>query len=340
MSPKVALITVNWNGKKFLQTCFDALQQQAYDNFDIFFVDNGSTDGSIDFVKQNFPKTKIISLDHNTGFAFPNNRAFTDIAKNKEYKYVITLNNDTKVQPNFISEMVTIAERDEKIGAVQPKVKFFYEPNLIDNTGIVIAPDGGGMNRGFKEEDKGQYEKEEEVFGPCAGASLYRVSAIEKTSFFDEKFFAYYEDLDLAWRLRYYGYKTIYTPKTTVSHVHSATAISHSPFKAFFVQRNRLLVIVKNFPAKLLFYSLFYLTVKRYFHLLNSALFKKKGPSYKLREKTGMGALFAITIKAWASFLTLIPHCLNQRKKIPIKKELVNEWFKKYSVDLDKMIYL
>lgn len=340
MLPKVALIIVNWNGKKFLENCFIALRAQTYKNFIIYFVDNGSKDGSVDYIKNNFPETKIISLDKNTGFAYPNNKACEEILKDEDVKYIITLNNDTKVQPNFLSTMVAIAERDEKIGAVSPKVKFFYEPNLIDNTGIVIAQDGGGMNRGFKEEDKGQYEKEEEVFGPCAGAALYRCAAIEKAGFFDAKFFAYYEDLDLAWRLRYNGYKTIYTPKTIVSHVHSATAISHSPFKAFYVQRNRLLVIVKNFPLSLLVYSLFYLTVKRYFHLLNSALFKKKGPSYKLREKTSMATLIKITVKAWASFITLLPYCVQQRKKIPIQKNLVDEWFKKYSVNLDKMIYL
>jgi len=340
MHPKIGIIIVNWNGKKFLKNCLDSLQNQTYKEFQIYFVDNGSTDGSLDFIKQNYAQIKTISLDHNTGFAYPNNLAFEECQKDSEIKYILTLNNDTQVSPNFLQTLIEVAEKDEKIGAVNPKVKFFYEKNLLDNTGVVIAKDGGGMNRGFKEEDQGQYDKEEEVFGPCAGAALYRRSAIENSGFFDDNFFAYYEDLDLAWRLRYFGYKTMYTPNTVVQHVHSATGISHSPFKAFHVQRNRLLVIIKNFPWPLMFYSLFYLTVKRYFHLLNSALFKKKGPSFKLREKTGMASLIKITFRAWFSFIKLIPSSLSKRRKIPIKSQLTKDWFKKYSVDLDKMIYL
>lgn len=340
MLPKIGIIIVNWNGKKFLNDCFYSLINQSYENFQIYFVDNGSIDGSVEYIEKYYPQTKIIKLTKNTGFAYPNNLAFCELQKNPDIKYILTLNNDTKVDSFFLQTLVEIAEKDEKIGAVNPKVKFFYEKNLLDNTGIVIARDGGGMNRGFKEVDNGQYDQEEEVFGPCAGAALYRRSAIEKCGFFDDSFFAYYEDLDLAWRLRYFGYRTIYTPKTIVEHIHSATGISHSPFKAFHVQRNRLLVIIKNFPWPLLFYSLLYLTVKRYFHLLNSAIFKKQGPSYKLKQKTGFFPLIKITLRAWASFIALIPSSLRKRRKIPINSQMTKDWFKKYSVDLDKMIYL
>lgn len=341
--PKVAIIILNWNGKKHLETCLSFLLEQTYSNYKIFLVDNGSTDGSLEYLEHNFSNNKkiqVISLPKNTGFAEGNNIALAKINREKKYKYIATLNNDTKVNEHWLEKMIEVAEQDDNIGSVAPKVKFFIEPHLMDSTGIVVYPDGGGMNRGFKEKDQGQYNKQEEVFGSCAGAALYRKAAIDKAGFFDKNFFAYYEDLDLAWRLRHAGYKTIYTPEAMVHHVHSATGISHSPFKAYHVQRNRLLVILKNFPFFMMLKAFFWLTPKRYLHLVNSALGKKQGPAYKLKSKTSFSKLIFITLKAWLSFCVLFFPTLFKRWGIKKDSVLTKQWFEKYSADFDKMIYL
>jgi len=214
--------------------------------------------------------------------------------------------------------------------------------------GVMISKDGGGINLGYKEKDTGQYEKEIEIFGPSAGAALYRKDALEKVNlgnqeYFDNAYFAYYEDVDLCWRLRLAGYKSMYSPKSVVYHVHSATGVSHSPFKAYHIQRNRLFNIVKNFPLPTALASLFFITPFRYLHLLNSAFFRKKGPSKKALDKTSSGTLFKIVFKAWFDFFKKLPNTIKKRNIIKKQKTVSNKkianWFKKYKADLETMIY-
>lgn len=351
MPPKAAIIILNWNGKKLLDISLPAALNLDYPNYEIWLVENGSADGSKEYLKEKYghnQKLKILDLDKNYGFAEGNNLAIKQALKDPEVRYIACLNNDAKVEPNWLTEMIEVMEKDDQVGSVATKIKFFYEDNLIDSCGILVADDGGGMNRGFKEKDEGQYNKQTEIFGPSAGAALYRVKALKKldldaANYFTRQYFAYYEDVDLAWRLRLLDYKSIYTPKSTVLHVHSATAISHSPFKAFHIQRNRLITLVHIFPFWQMLYSLLIVTAIRYLHLANSALFKKSGPSYKLREKTSTGALILITLKAWGSFIKLLPMIIKQRRRIQKTKKIsareIRALLKKYPAPLEKMIY-
>lgn len=334
-NPKVALITLNWNGKKLLDISFPCLAHQTYKNLEVWVVENGSTDGSKEYIKKNYPQFHLVDLNYNSGFATGNNLAYQKLSSDVDY--IVTLNNDVWVHDTFVENFVRIAELHPEYSAFAPKIVFYYDKDIIDSCGIVIGQDGGGMNRGFKEKDAKQYNEEEEVFGPCAGAALYRKAAIDEVGFFDDDFFAYYEDLDLAWRLRHAGYKTLYTPEVLVEHLHSATGVSHSPFKAFHVQRNRLLVIVKNFPFFLSLWTLLILTPWRYFHLLRSAIIKQ-GPSAKLAAKAGKSSLIKITFSAWISFLHHLPKMIN--KSLKIKKQNPRVWMKQFPADFKKMIYL
>jgi GT2 family glycosyltransferase len=128
----------------------------------------------------------------------------------------------------------------------------FYEPGRIDSVGVKVAGNGMGYNIGVGEQDRGQYDEPAEVFGPCAGAALYRRTMIDETGFFDPGFFAYYEDLDLAWRGRLAGWRCITAPKAVALHVHSATSGRMSPFTVYQVQRNKWYTIIKNWPASLI----------------------------------------------------------------------------------------
>jgi GT2 family glycosyltransferase len=230
---KAAFIIVNWNGKKLLKNCLDAVFNQTYSNFDVYFVDNGSEDGSSDYVSENYSDVNVIQLDKNTGFAKGNNIGIKKALKDKEVDYIVAINNDTKAEADFLEKLVASVSEEEKIGAVAPKIKFFYEPELIDSVGVLIHFDGGGLSRGNREKDLGQFDKREEIFGACGGAVLYTREMLEdignNNEFFDEIFFAYYEDLDLAWRAKLRGWKTVSCPQAIIHHVHSAT--SFEPIK-------------------------------------------------------------------------------------------------------------
>lgn len=343
---KVAVVIVNWNGLKFLENCLTSIFDQSYQNFDVYFVDNGSNDGSVNFVKEKFSKAKVIELKKNTGFAHANNVAINMALKDSQTTYILTLNNDTKTDKNFVSNLVHTMDTNPRIGSVAPKIKFFYEQNLIDCVGLVIGADGSGMNRGFKEIDNGQYDKTEDVFGACAGAALYRRTALENVSyndeFFDDSFFAYYEDLDLAWRLRLMNWESSTCPEAVVLHIHSGTAGSHSLFKAYYVNRNRFFVMFKVLPIKYLLVALAK-TPLRYTKLLNSMFFKKRGPSFNLKNNSNSLAPFLVVFKGLVSFLWNMPFLLIKRYHIQRRKKAssrdVKSWLSKYKANMDDMIY-
>lgn len=343
---KVAIIIVNWNGVSFLRDCLSSVYNQTYTNFDVYFVDNGSVDNSVEFVQKNFPKTIILKLKTNTGFSYANNVGIHEACKDDLVKYIFTLNNDTVVDTDCIFHLVKSIETDSTISSVSPKTKFLKEDTIIDNTGLLISLDGGGMNRGHKEKDVGQYDTSGEIFGVCAGAALYRRDALYdvmyRDQFFDDSFFAYYEDLDLAWRLRLRGWKSWYCAEALVLHIHSGTGVMYSPLKAYHVNRNRFFLIIKDFPIKYMVYALL-ITPYRYIKLFHSMIFKKSGASYELKKKTNFLLPFLLAIKGWGSLLLQIPFLLLKRYTIQSRKKVrlidVQKWFEQYSASVNDMIY-
>jgi GT2 family glycosyltransferase len=248
MTPAVSVIVLSWNGRPLLQRCLDGLAAQSYRDFEVVLVDNGSSDGTADYLRERYPWVRLVALPENAGFAGGNNRALAECRG----RYLVTLNNDTEPEPGFLAALVQAVESGERIGMVAAKMLNFYLPGVIDSLGVRVAPNGLGQNIGCGEKDLGQYDRPGEVFGPCAGAALYRRSMIEEIGFFDESFFAYYEDLDLAWRARLAGWRAVTAPDAVVLHVHSATSGKMSPFTVYHVQRNKWFVLLKNWPLSLL----------------------------------------------------------------------------------------
>jgi GT2 family glycosyltransferase len=244
----LSVIILTWNGKPYLKDCLDSLAVQSFRDFESILVDNGSNDASAEYVQEKYPWVKIVSLPENVGFAEGNNQGFA-VASGE---FIVTLNNDTKLEPSFLAAMIAAAEADPTIGMVAAKMLNFYEKGRIDSVGVRIAPNGMGQNIGVGEQDCGQYDIASDVFGPCAGAALYRRAMLEEVGFFDPAFFAYYEDLDLAWRGRLAGWRAATAPEAVVYHVHSATSGKMSPFTVYQVQRNKWYVLLKNWPASLL----------------------------------------------------------------------------------------
>ncbi len=241
---KVSVVILTWNGKQFLKECLDSLAAQSFRDFETILVDNGSIDGSAGFVREAYSWVYLVPLPENIGFAGGNNRAL----KVCSGKFIVTLNNDTKLEPGFLAALVAAAEAAHDIGMVASKMLNFYEIMRIDSVGVRISHNGMGQNIGVGERDRAQYDVAADVFGPCAGAALYRRTMLDEVGFFDQSFFAYYEDLDLAWRGRLAGWRAVTAPEAVVYHVHSATSGKMSSFTVYQVQRNKWFVLLKNWP--------------------------------------------------------------------------------------------
>jgi GT2 family glycosyltransferase len=242
----VSVIILNWNGKRYLQECLDSLAAQTFRDFETILVDNGSTDGSAEYVQERYPWVRLVTLPENTGFAEGNNRGLAEAGG----EFIVVLNNDTRVEPEFLAELVAPALADSRFGMVAAKMRNYYLLEQIDAAGLKIGANGLGYNIGVGETDAGQYDGTP-VFGPCGGAALYRRTMLDEVGFFDPDFFAYYEDFDLAWRGRLAGWGCAAAPKALVYHLHSATSGEWSSFKVYQTHRNKWYVIIKDWPGTL-----------------------------------------------------------------------------------------
>ncbi len=253
-----SVLVLNWDRKDDLIDCIESLTKQTYTNTEIIIVDNGSSDGSQDAVRKKYPEVKLIENEKNLGFAKGNNIGI----KKAKGEFILTLNNDIQADKDWVKELVETAKSSQDIGMCASKMKLYYEQDKIDSTGIVGGVTGASYDRGFGEKDDGQYDEPEEVFGPCAGAALYKKKMLEDIKldkqYFDEDYFAYNEDSDLAWRARLRGWKCMYEPKAIVYHKHSATWGETSPWKIYYMRRNSLKNFIKNSSTqKLLIYTPF-----------------------------------------------------------------------------------
>jgi GT2 family glycosyltransferase len=255
---KISVIIVNYNGKNYLKPCLKSLTASSYSKSktQIIVVDNGSSDGSVRLLKNEFPKIHTIINTMNMGFAKANNQGI-NLAIQSNSKYIITLNNDTKVTKDWALNLVKFMEDRPDAGSAVGKILKMKPGNIIDSTGDFWVKDTLRIfNRGQNTADKGQFENLEECFSACAAGAIYRTEAIKSTMMngevFDEKFVSYYEDLDLSTRLRLLGWKCYYCPSAVMHHKGSSTSAKLSwIYKEFYSRRNRLLYALKNFPLNI-----------------------------------------------------------------------------------------
>lgn len=330
--PLVSIIIVNWNGKRFLKGCLESVFAQSYKNFEVILVDNGSTDGSVGFVRENFPLTVVLENKDNLGFAAGNNRGI-EAAKGE---FIATLNNDTELNRGFIEKLVEAAEGSgERVGMWAPKILSMDERDVIDSVGgLLIYPDGLAKGRGRLEKDRGQYDGERDICMPSACAALYRREMLDEVGLFDEDFFAYCEDTDLGLRARLSGWKAVSVPEAVVYHYYSATGGRYTPTKAYLVERNRLWVVLKNFPAPLVLLSPFY-TLWRYLVQLYGII-TRKGAGGRFAEEFSSLRLFSMALKAYGGAIRGLPKMLSKRIVIQRKRKVsaggVRGWFKAYGI--------
>lgn len=241
---KVTIIIPNYNGCHFMEPCLASLGKQTYKDYQILIVDNASTDGSAEYVRERYPEIKILCLDKNYGFSGAVNLGI----RRCKTPYVILLNNDTTVDPHYIEELVKAIEASPRIFSVSSKMLQMYHPELIDSAGDLYTLTGWGVCRGAGR-PRSNYTKMDEVFSACAGAAIYRREIFKKIGLFDEKHFAYLEDIDVGYRAKIFGYRNLYCPTALVYHVGSGTSGSkYNSFKVRLSARNNVYLNYKNMP--------------------------------------------------------------------------------------------
>jgi GT2 family glycosyltransferase len=253
---QVTVVIPNLNGRHMLAGCLRALEAQTFAGWEAIVIDNGSTDGSVDWLQQAHPSVRVVANRENRGFAAAINQGI----KASDSRYVATLNNDTEASTGWLAALVEAAEDADEIGMCASKMVFADRPDVINSTGICVDRVGIAWDRRGGEADDGDggHPGESgwvEVFGPCAGAALYRRAMLDEVGLFDPDFFAYLEDVDLAWRARRAGWRCLYVPAARVLHRHSATGREGSPFKSYHLGRNKVWLIAKNYPFGRLWYD-------------------------------------------------------------------------------------
>ncbi len=245
--PTVAVVIPHWNGQRFLAGCFDSLRRQRFRDFEVVLVDNGSRDDSVEFTAAHYPEVRIVRLPENRGFAGAVNRGI----EATRGRYLALLNNDTETDPDWLGELVRTMEGDPLAAAVASKIREHdaSRRNRLYSVGDAMTPDGCPHRIGAGEVDEGQRDAAREVFAACAGAALYRRRVFEEIGLLDEAFFAYLEDGDWAFRARLAGYRCVVAPTAVVYHVGSATAGAGSPLVFRLGTRNRVRLVLKNYPT-------------------------------------------------------------------------------------------
>lgn len=272
----VTIIIPNYNGHAFLADCLEALKPQLNDKVHVLVVDNASTDGSVEFL-QNYKGIKTCFLPENTGFCGAVNAGILA----SDTKYVILLNNDTKVLPGYVDNLVEAMEQDERIFSGSARMLQMHEPELMDDAGDEYCALGWAFSRG-KGKPKTQYEASAEVFAACGGASIYRRAVFDEIGLFDTHHFAYLEDIDIGYRARIYGYRNIYVPGAQVLHFGSGTSGSrYNAFKVSLSSRNSVYMPWKNMPLLQLILNAPFLALG---YLTKYLFFVKKGLGKEYRK--------------------------------------------------------
>lgn len=240
---KIAIAIVTYNSAEKLPDCLASLAKQNYpaELIDLIIVDNNSSDNSREIIRQSAVSARLIENSINNGFAQANNQAY-ELAKELNDDYLVLLNDDTIVDEDWLINLISLAESDNKIAAVQAKLLMWPDRHLINSYGNALTFLGFGYCNEYLQPDKtgGAFE----VAYPSGAAVAIKISALKEIGLFDEKLFMYHEDVDLGWRLRLLGYKVMLEPKAIVYHKYS---FAKAPYKYYYMERNRFYVVRKNF---------------------------------------------------------------------------------------------
>lgn len=282
-----SVIIPNWNGVRFLPTCLNALGTQTFRNFEIIVVDDASTDDSRALLEKNYPHVRVLALEKNRGFAHAVNTGI----RAARGQVIVLLNNDTEADPRWLEEIANAFARQPDAGMVVCKLRLFDRRDHLHSAGDFYRVDGVPGNRGVWEQDRGQYDDANGIFGGCGGAVAYRKTMLDDIGLFDEALVANLEDVDLNWRARWAGYAIAYAPRAIVYHHVSATG--GGVYGSFYVGRNFILVLAKNYPASL--WKKYWLKILRaQFNITLEALKNWRGAAARARLRGQLAGVLGL----------------------------------------------
>jgi GT2 family glycosyltransferase len=306
---KVSIVIPNWNGKHFLAGCLDSIARQTYENVEVIIVDNGSQDGSVSYVRENYPEVRLITFDRNTGFSPAVNAGIRE----SQAPFIALLNNDTIVDPKWVEELVHALEQHPELGSVGCKMLSYDDHTILDGVGDGYRRGGLPGRIGHKERDTGRFDEPRFILGACGGAAMYRRELFDDIGLFDDDFFAYLEDVDMALRAQSAGYKCLYVPTAKVYHLGCGTTggTGYSPLVVRLSAQNNINTIVKNIPAPLLIKFLPQIAYWQAFYL---AVVTIRGQQLLAWLHGSLRALF------------MLPKMLRKRAQINARRTVSNEY--------------
>ena len=251
MAPDISVVIVTWNGRRHLPACLSSVASQIGVRAETIVVDNGSTDGTAEYIRSQFPWVRLVALGENRGFAGGNNAG----VREARGELVAFLNNDTAVDAGWLRALAAGIDPRNRFALVTSRIVYMHEPDTIDSAGDGVLRWGGAFKR-HHGESAATASVTEEVFGVCGAACMMPKAVFEELGGFDEDFFASHEDVDLSYRARLRGYRCRYVADAVVRHVGSATLGTVSPLSVFHGQRNLEWVYFKDTPASLLWKTL------------------------------------------------------------------------------------
>ena len=300
--PRVSVVIPNRNGVgtaeggRYLEMVLSTLREQSFQDFDVTVVDNGSIDGSVEYLEREWPEVRALAMGENAGFAAAVNRGIESTSG----EYVAVLNNDVELNRDWLRVLVDELDREPDVGFATGKVMRYDRRNVLEQVGLELYTCGRFEPRGIDEVDVGQYDKPRELAMATAAAVLYRREAVEQVSGFDDDYFIYCEDADLCLRMRLAGFRGVYLPGPEAYHVRGATTAPTSELTRFYSARNTWITLLKDLPASTLWRSSGKIALYQ-LHLLRAA--------------RGMG--FARTLlRAYGSFLRSLPATLRKRRRV------------------------
>lgn len=243
----LSVIVVNWNGRQHLHTCLSALERQTYTEREIVLVDNGSSDGSPDYVEAEFPQVRVLRLPKNLGFCGGNNVGI----RQSQGEWVALINNDTEADPDWLTASL-VAIHKEQADFAAARLRLFDQRAYLDTAGDLYFRTGYPGKRGWLLPDGPEYDQNEWVFGACAGAVVYRRTMLDEIGLFDKDFFSLMEDIDLSFRAQLAGYRCLYVASALVYHKVGATVGRDTARRQYWSHRNHWHVLLKNLPLPLL----------------------------------------------------------------------------------------
>ena len=314
--PKVTVIVPTLAAGDALAECLRSLETQTYRDFDVIVVDNSI----LHTVTSSSDRMRVITNQRNVGFGAAINQGY----RASTGPYIAALNDDAVAGPEWLATLVTCADSDEKAGMFASEVRL-TESGKLDSAGMLIAADGTSRQRGHEEAPE-LYANHTDALFPSGSAALYRRKMLDQIGAFDEDFFLYCEDTDLGLRARWTGWSCRYVPGALVQHRYSHSAGRASLLKAYYVERNRLCTIVKNFPFSLLVRAPF-ATIARYFwHVVS--MVEGKGKAAEFRGGAHPAWLPFLVLRAHASMIMRLPRLLKDRRKIFSSATLTTKEFR------------